>query len=217
MGMSLPTVPPAAVSHGLHTVADLNWLGKLRLNLRRQSRAFYKSIRHPRNRHRGRLRSWMREHIRNRCLWVPERQALASGLAGGLFFAMLPIPLQSLVAAGVGISRGWYLPAAISATWLSNPFTYIPMIWGAKETISGVFGIFGQDCAAGQLSLERAGEIMHKAGEFQLREAWNMAGPAILEIGAGMVILGLLLAFAGYFLVQILWGLTSRSLARVRH
>lgn len=156
------------------------------------------------------MRAWMRQHIRNRGLWHPRRESVAAGLAGGLFLAMLPIPLQSFVAAGVGISRGWNLPAAISATWLSNPFTYAPMIIGAKWTISGAYGLFGADCAASHLSVQRAGEIMKEAGAFHFSLAWQMAGPAIVQIAAGMVLMGLLFATISYVMVHALWATFHR-------
>lgn len=204
---------PQNTQHGLNTRHDLNWLGKVRLAIRRQSRSFYKSIRHPRNRHRGRVRRWLALKIRNRSLWHPSRQAVASGLAGGLFFAMLPIPLQSIAATAVGMARGWNLPAAISATWLSNPLTYLPMLIGAKYSATGFFAIFGQECAAGQLSVERMGKIWDTAASFHLGEAWRMAGPALLEICLGMVLLGSVLAIVGWLIVQLCWGLFQRRTA----
>ena len=122
-------LPP---SGGLHTRDDLTLVGRVHLAMRRSSRAFYRQMRHPRSRARGGWRKWFAEKIRNRALWRPERHAVAAGLAGGLFMAMMPVPLQSLLAAGVGVSRGWNLPATVSATWLSNPFTYVPMLMGAR-------------------------------------------------------------------------------------
>jgi uncharacterized protein (DUF2062 family) len=149
--------------------------------------------------------------VRNRSLWRPTRNAVAAGLAGGLFFSMLPIPLQGLIVAAIGMARGWNLPAAISATWLSNPFTYLPMLVGAKYSITGVCAAFGHDCAAGQLSLEKLGRIWDLAADFRLGEAWHMAGPALFQILIGMVILGLLCAAAGWLIVQAVWGLLVRQ------
>jgi uncharacterized protein len=193
--------------HGLHTRHDLTWIGRLRLSLRRQSRALYRSIRHPKNRCRGRLRAWLADKIRNRGLWRAERAAVAAGLSGGLFFSMLPIPLQSFVAAGVGIARGWNLPSAIAATWLSNPLTYLPMLLAAKGTITGFCSLFGMDCAAGRLDMETLKATWSAGTDLRLGEAWNLAGPAMIEIGFGMVLLGTLLAVIAWVVVQLLWGL----------
>lgn len=197
---------------GLNTIEDLNWLGRIRLALRRQSRAFYRSIRHPRNRHRGAVRKWLALKIKNRALWRPTRQSVAAGLGGGIFFAMLPIPLQSFVAAGVGMSRGWNLPAAIAATWISNPLTYVPMILAARGTIVDTMKLFGLQSAAGQMSTEKLVATLDAAAHLHLTEAWGMAGHALLEIVAGMVLLGIVLGILGWIFVQTFWSLGSRLL-----
>lgn len=197
--------------HGLHTPHELTRLGRIRLAIRRQSRSFYKSIRHPKNRKRGKVRAWLADKIRNRSLWHPTRKGVAAGLAGGLFFSMLPIPLQSVAATAVGMARGWNLPAAISATWLSNPFTYVPMLIGAKYSVTGFFAMFGQDCAAGHLSMDRLGEIWAAAMDLKFGNAWNMAGPALLEIALGMVLLGTVLAIIGWIAVQVTWMLLPKK------
>ena len=140
---------------------------------------------------------------------------MAAGLAGGLFFAMLPVPLQSFIAAGVGMARGWNLPAAVSATWLSNPFTYIPMLLGARWTAMGFFALFGREAAVGGLNIDRLKEVADAAMGLHLRTAWGMAGPALLELVFGMVLLGGLLGVLGYVSVQIFWGLAmSRRASR---
>jgi hypothetical protein len=85
-------------SGGLHTREDLTLVGRVHLWLRRASRNFYRQIRHPRSRRRGGWRKWFADRIHNRALWRPERNAVAAGVGGGLFLAMVPVPLQSLLA-----------------------------------------------------------------------------------------------------------------------
>ena len=104
-----PEIPPAPS-------AVQRWIARLRLSLRRQNRKLYRTLRHPRQRAKGRLREWLGSRIHNRDLWHLRRGPVANGLAGGLFIAMLPIPLQSLFGAAVGIWRGWNLPATVIAT-----------------------------------------------------------------------------------------------------
>jgi uncharacterized protein len=196
-----PDSPPS----GLKTPEKLSWFGRIRLMIRRQSRAFYRSVRHPKNRRRGALRGWLAERIKNRELWRPSRDSVAAGLGGGVFFAMLPIPLQSFVAAGVGMARGWNLPAAISSTWLSNPVTYVPMIIAARSTIAGCLSLFNIESAAGQMSVEKLKTTLEVASNLKLGEAWRMAGPALAEILLGMAVLGFLMGVGVWLAVQVCW------------
>lgn len=201
-------LPP---SGGLHTRDDLTLVGRVHLAMRRSSRAFYRQMRHPRSRARGGWRKWFAEKIRNRALWRPERHAVAAGLAGGLFMAMMPVPLQSLLAAGVGVSRGWNLPATVSATWLSNPFTYVPMLMGARYAATVFFHVIGRHCAVEAMTFGRLREVADAAMHLHVRTAWRMGGPALLELVFGMLLLGMVLALVAWVLVQVLWGVFVRE------
>ena len=57
-------------------------------------------------------------------LWHPTRTRFAAGMAVGAFFSMMPpLPFQMLGAAVLAYITRVYIPAAIAATWISNPFT----------------------------------------------------------------------------------------------
>ena len=136
---------------------------------------------------------------------------MAAGLAGGLFVAMVPVPLQSLLAAGVGVSRGWNLPATVSATWLSNPFTYVPMLIGARYAATLFFHVIGRHCAVEAMTLGRLKEVADEAMHLHVRTAWRMGGPALLELLFGMLLLGMVLALVAWVLVQMFWGVFVRE------
>ena len=57
-------------------------------------------------------------------LWQPTRQRFAAGMAVGAFFALLPLPIQMLGAALAAYITRVNIPAAIAATWISNPLTF---------------------------------------------------------------------------------------------
>lgn len=63
------------------------------------------------------------ERFFERELWTPERKRLAAGVATGMFFAMLPVPLQMPLAAAAAWLLRVNIPAAIVCTWLNNPLT----------------------------------------------------------------------------------------------
>jgi uncharacterized protein (DUF2062 family) len=93
-------------------------------------RRAYRALRHPQLRHRG----WWRRltlPLFERRLWKPCRDTVASGVAIGLFFGMLPLPLQSIFAAITAMRVKANIPFAVAATWLSNPVTNVP-IWVAQ-------------------------------------------------------------------------------------
>ena len=57
-------------------------------------------------------------------LWHPTRQRFASGMALGAFFAMMPpLPFQMLGAGIIAYITRVNVPAAMTGTWISNPFT----------------------------------------------------------------------------------------------
>lgn len=87
-----------------------------------------RALRHPRLRHRS---WWQRitKPIRNRVLWIPCRDSVASGLAIGLFFSVIPMPFQMLPAILLAMTVKGNVPFAIAATWISNPVTAAPIIW----------------------------------------------------------------------------------------
>ena len=193
--MMFPVLP-----EDLPLPADVGWLEKVRRVLRRQSRKIYRSIRHPRQRRKGWVREWLGSRIHNRDLWRFRRHPVANGLAGGLFFSMLPLPMQGAFAAAAGIARGWNLPAAIVATWVSNPFTYVPMFLAAKGSVMGIYSLFGADPAIRHLTPSHIKDL-DWAG------FWNLATHAGPELLLGYVIVGLACAAVGYAVVHSFWWL----------
>lgn len=185
------------------------WLERLRRGLRRQSRKLYRSIRHPRERRKGAIRDWLGARIHNRDLWRFSRHPVANGLAGGLFFSMLPLPMQSLCAAAVGIARGWNVPAAIVATWISNPATYVPMFMAAKTSVTVLYGWFGAEPAIRHLRPSHVKDLDWDG-------FWQLATHAGPELLLGYVIVGLGSALAGYLLVHLFWGLVRHHEKPVR-
>lgn len=201
--------------HGLHTPQELSLAGRIRLALRRHNRKIYKSLRHPSQRRKGRFRNWLGGRIHDRNLWRFRRHPVANGFAGGLFIAMLPVPAQSLIAGAVGIARGWNLPAAILATWVSNPLTYVPMFIAAKACVVWIYGLFDATPAIKNLSPSAFQEWNW--------EEWDWAGLADFAKHAGMellmgyILVGVLSAIAGYIVVHGLWWLVAHLEEPLHH
>lgn len=85
-------------------------------------------LRHPRIRE----ISWLNTIVKKfyaRQYWKPCVRTVAIGLSIGLFCAMLPMPFQMLLAAFCCFLGKGNIPIAISACWISNPFTHLPLMF----------------------------------------------------------------------------------------
>lgn len=98
---------------------------KIYLKLFRRS---YRMLRHPRIREIGWLNSIVKKFYA-RQYWKPCVRSIAVGLSIGLFCAMLPMPFQMLLAAFCCFMGNGNIPIALSACWISNPFTQIPLMY----------------------------------------------------------------------------------------
>ena len=93
-------------------------------------RRAYRALRHPRLR---RQEWWKKltQPLMKKELWKPCRDTVATGLAIGLFFSVMPLPLQTIFAGTLAMWFRANVPIAIAATWLSNPLTNVP-IWAMQ-------------------------------------------------------------------------------------
>lgn len=102
----------------------------MKVHYLRMVRRVYRALRHPRLRH----RPWwqkLSKPLFHRSLWVPCRDTVASGLAIGFFFSMMPMIPQSLFAAIFAMRAKVNVPFAVGACFITNPFTNVP-IWIAQ-------------------------------------------------------------------------------------
>ena len=60
-------------------------------------------------------------------VWRMDRRSVAKGIAMGLLVCFLPLPFQMLLAALLACLCRGNLSMAILMTWVSNPFTFIPI------------------------------------------------------------------------------------------
>ena len=71
--------------------------------------------------------TWLHRRLGDRLfsteMWQPERFRFASGFSIGVFFGMIPVPFQMAAAGFIAYLARVNIPAAVAATWTSNPFT----------------------------------------------------------------------------------------------
>lgn len=62
-------------------------------------------------------------------LWHLNRHSVARAMGVGLFAALIPIPMQMLLAVALAIPVRGNLPIAVSLVWLTNPLTMPPVFF----------------------------------------------------------------------------------------
>lgn len=134
-------------------------------------------------------------------LWHLHRRSVAGGLAAGLFAGMIPGPLQMLTAAVLAILLRVNLPVAVLATWLTNPVTIVPIYLLAFKLGVLILGGNGESIPALPPGLGELGLGPWLLSLF----AWftTLGKPLVV----GLLVLGLVLAAAGYAFVMLGWRL----------
>lgn len=102
-------------------------------------RRAHRALRHKKMRRHGWWRSLTKPMLEKR-FWQPCRDSVATGLAVGCFFALMPLPLQMIFAGTAAMRMHGNVPIAMATCWATNPVTNLP-IW----TIQIMLGNWIQD------------------------------------------------------------------------
>lgn len=125
----------------------------------------------------------------DRRLWQPCRDSVASAISIGCFFAMMPMPGQTLVAAALAARSRANIPFAVLSCFISNPLTE-PFIRITQHR----FGLWLRDTLG--VPMPKLGQVYVPFGE----------ATAHLDVAAfilGFLTAGVLLALVAYPLVHL--------------
>ncbi|MFJ4155401.1 DUF2062 domain-containing protein [Pseudomonas sp. NPDC089752] len=122
-------------------------------------------------------------------LWHLNRHSVARAMGVGLFAALIPIPMQMLLAAALAIPVRGNLPIAVSLVWLTNPLTMPPVFFVTYMT-----GAWLLQTPARTLPENLTFEWITD----QLSTLWQ---PFLL----GSVVCGVVLGIAAYFTTLLYW------------
>ena len=144
--------------------------------------------------------TWLHRRLGDRLfaqeIWHPDRQRFAGGAAVGGFFAMMPFPFQMLAAAFIAWVTRVNLPAAVVATWVSNPFTIAFFLYGQYRI--GAF-LLGREVSR------------HPDGGL-----WEMISQAPVPILVGAIVSAFIVSGIAYGLTLVGFDLVTRHFMRPR-
>jgi hypothetical protein len=132
---------------------------------------------------------WLARFLEDPNLFHMNRRSVSGAFAAGLFWAMIPMPLQMLAAAVTAIVVRINLPIAVALVWLTNPITMPP--------------VFYFNYVVGTWFLGAPKDV----GKFQMSLEWISAelGSIWLPLYVGSVIVGLVLGLLGYVIIRGYW------------
>ena len=122
-------------------------------------------------------------------LWHLNRHSVARAMAIGLFWAMIPMPMQMLAAAVCALPARANLPIAVGLVWLTNPLTMPPVFYCNYKVGTWLLDTPASDMPA-ELSLAWVSHM--------LQHNWQ---PLYL----GSLVSGVVFAILGYVLTQAYW------------
>lgn len=122
-------------------------------------------------------------------LWHLNRRSAPGAFAVGLFMAWMPMPFQMVAAAAMAIFFNVNLPVSVALVWITNPVTMPFLFYFAYMTGAKILG--------------------HAPQHFAFEASWQWLESSLATIGPpfllGCLVLGLLSAGVGYFIISNLW------------
>ncbi len=122
-------------------------------------------------------------------IWHLTRRSSASGVAVGLFWAMTPLPMQTIFAAATAIWLRVNLPLSVIFVWATNPITAAPIYYLAYKL--------------GSVLLDEPIRTV----SFDLSKAWVTDTIFVIwqPLFIGCFFLGVCTATLGSITVRVLW------------
>lgn len=124
-------------------------------------------------------------------IWHLNRRSASRAVFIGLFWAFIPMPLQTVPSAFFCILWRANLPVTLALVWLTNPVTMPPILYGAYRIGSFLLG-------TPPLDFELEWEWVMKS----FSQMWQ---PLLL----GSIILSVSFASIGYTAIDLLWRWTT--------
>jgi len=146
------------------------------------------------------------EYLHDPNIWHIHRRSSAGGAAIGVFCAFIPLPIQTLSAAGLSIIFKMNLPISILFSFITNPLT-IPFIFFYSYKLGAIL-----------LELEERQIAYVIPNDTAIIEWFNTIFMSIWEpLLAGCFILGITSSCITYFLIRLIWRFSAIKKWDMRH
>ncbi len=131
--------------------------------------------------------------LHNPNIWHLTRRSSSGGVATGLFWAMMPIPGQTIAAAATAIFLRLNLPLSIIFVWVTNPITIAPIYYLAYKL--------------GSVLLDEP--IQEDMFQFSIQWMTETFVHSWQPLMAGCLLLGVFSAAIGSVAIRLLWRVLS--------
>jgi uncharacterized protein (DUF2062 family) len=130
--------------------------------------------------------------LQNSQYWSLHRRSVSRAFALGLFVSFTPLPIHMALSAALAILFRLNIPAAIAGSWLTNPFTAVPLFYMAYRV----------GCYLLRMEVGRF--------QFELSLDWLTTGllPVWKPLLLGCFVMGLVSAIIGYAVIAGIWHLS---------
>jgi hypothetical protein len=138
----------------------------------------------------GFLHSKLGDRMLERELWFPTRESLARAWLVGMPVTVIPfLPLQSVIACGIGFLVRANLPVCLAMQYLSNPataFIQIPACYFMGRLLLG----------------ESISVTLH---QIETHPVEVLSSKSLLALYLGAIVIGPILGILGYSLTHLIW------------
>ena len=135
--------------------------------------------------------------LHNPNLWHLNRRSVSGAFAVGLFWAMMPIPMQMIAAAAAGIFFRVNLPVSVGLVWITNPIT-MPFIFYGEFLVGNLltFSPVTQD-------IDFIVELFTM--NWFTSEFLSKLMEIIVPMYIGALFCAIVFSISGYYLIRYLW------------
>jgi uncharacterized protein (DUF2062 family) len=141
------------------------------------------------------------ERLTDPLLWSLNRHAITNGFAAGLAIAFIPLPIHTICAVLVALYWRLNLPVALATTWVVNPFTAVPLFYGAYRV--------------GTLLLHS------RPHNFAFEPSWQWLehglGPRWKPFLLGCLVVAVVVSVLGRLVLELAWRQAVKRKFRLRH